>query len=167
LLVRRDDARAAYSPRERDAIAFARAGYTNKRVAIELGISEATACEVFVAAARKLGVRSRLDLVRVFGGSAPGEGVMAAPPEGLEISSCIWHGEDCLLLTFPSKKPKWPRGLTAAERVVAAMLIEGASTAAIARCRQTSERTVANQVASILRKAGSASRLELASCVFR
>lgn len=51
--------------------------------------------------------------------------------------------------------------LTAAEREVTALLLEGASNAEIAATRRTSERTVANQVASILRKLGVAGRSEV------
>lgn len=52
-------------------------------------------------------------------------------------------------------------GLTAAEREVASLLVAGATNAEIARERGAALRTVANQVASILRKAGVSSRYEL------
>lgn len=53
--------------------------------------------------------------------------------------------------------------LTATEAEVARMAASGASTSAIARTRRVSERTVANQLASIYRKLGLTSRLELAA----
>jgi DNA-binding CsgD family transcriptional regulator len=53
--------------------------------------------------------------------------------------------------------------LTAGEREVAALAATGLSNAGIARCRGTSERTVANQMASILRKLRVGSRYELAA----
>jgi DNA-binding NarL/FixJ family response regulator len=54
-----------------------------------------------------------------------------------------------------------PAELTAAERDVLARVARGQSNAAIARARKTSARTVANQVASLLRKTGSSSRYDL------
>lgn len=54
-------------------------------------------------------------------------------------------------------------GLTAAEDEVLALLLDGYNNAAIAKARGTSPRTAANQVASIFRKLGVASRAELAA----
>ena len=51
--------------------------------------------------------------------------------------------------------------LTMAEREVTALLLAGASYADIAHCRESSTRTVANQVASVFRKLGVHSRAEL------
>jgi DNA-binding NarL/FixJ family response regulator len=56
-----------------------------------------------------------------------------------------------------------PERLTRAERAVAAAAARGASNEDIARERRTSTRTVANQLASIYRKLGIASRAELAA----
>ena len=62
----------------------------------------------------------------------------------------------------------WRRGdlmaLTPAERDVHRLVIEGSSNLEIARARQTSVRTVTNQLATICRKFGVFSRSELASC---
>lgn len=51
--------------------------------------------------------------------------------------------------------------LSESERAVCALLLGGASNAEIAAARKTSPRTVANQVASMLKKLGVASRFEL------
>jgi DNA-binding NarL/FixJ family response regulator len=53
--------------------------------------------------------------------------------------------------------------LSTAEREVAALAAAGLRNAAIAAYRRTSVRTVANQMASILRKLGVSSRYELAA----
>ena len=61
-----------------------------------------------------------------------------------------------------SGSPRAPSGsLSAAEQDVLVSLVRGASNREIATRRRVSERTVANQVASILRKVGVASRFEL------
>lgn len=54
-----------------------------------------------------------------------------------------------------------PDDLSAAERDVLDRVVRGDSNAVIARARKTSARTVANQVASLLRKTGASSRYEL------
>lgn len=51
--------------------------------------------------------------------------------------------------------------VTHAERSVLDLVISGASNAHIAYVRGTSARTVANQIASLLRKLGASSRFEL------
>jgi DNA-binding CsgD family transcriptional regulator len=53
------------------------------------------------------------------------------------------------------------RTLTDAEREVLALVTRGASNDEIARARQVSIRTIANQVASLLRKLDASSRFEL------
>lgn len=57
--------------------------------------------------------------------------------------------------------------LTDAERDVALRVAEGQSNAAIAEARGTHVRTVANQLASLFRKLGVASRAELRAAVAR
>ena len=56
-----------------------------------------------------------------------------------------------------------PEGLSAAERQVASEAASGLSNAAIGKKRGRSPRTIANQLASIYRKLGIASRAELAT----
>ena len=51
--------------------------------------------------------------------------------------------------------------LTHAEREVATLVIDGLGNAAIAARREVSARTIANQIASIFRKTGAQSRVEL------
>jgi DNA-binding CsgD family transcriptional regulator len=54
-------------------------------------------------------------------------------------------------------------GLTTAEEEVLLLLLDGHDNATIARIRGTAPRTTANQVASIFKKVGVASRAELAA----
>jgi DNA-binding NarL/FixJ family response regulator len=57
--------------------------------------------------------------------------------------------------------------LTPSERAVADLVARGASNEEIARRRRTSTRTVANQIASILRKLGVSSRVAVARAIAR
>src|SRR5262245_8292819 len=68
---------------------------------------------------------------------------------------------DIAVLSVPAHVVSDDVNLTAAERDVARLLARGLSNARIARLRRTSTRTVANQVASLLRKVGAESRADL------
>jgi DNA-binding CsgD family transcriptional regulator len=72
-------------------------------------------------------------------------------------------GETLLVISFPIDEPHLSPQLTDAEAEVARLAIDGLSNAMIAARRGTSLRTVANQMASILRKLGVQSRRELAA----
>jgi DNA-binding NarL/FixJ family response regulator len=67
-----------------------------------------------------------------------------------------------VLFVHPLPKAR-VEGLTSAEEEVLAFLLDGYDNASIAAARGTSARTTANQVASIFRKLGVASRAELAA----
>ncbi len=85
------------------------------------------------------------------------------PPSGL----VAWHldlgdGQELALFELETSD-SWPRatGVTAAERAVLALAAAGLSNAEAAARRGVSPRTVANQMASLFRKLGVHSRLEL------
>lgn len=100
---------------------------------------------------------------------APGMGREDAPmgsvaPEGLRVSSLRVGSEELLVLSHPFEPPDLSATpLTGAEAEVALLAIRGLSNRAIASERGTSVRTVANQMASVLRKLHVASRQELAA----
>jgi DNA-binding CsgD family transcriptional regulator len=54
------------SPRERQAVAYARMGHSNKFIAYELGISASTVGVLLHRAAQKLGAKSRFDLFAAY-----------------------------------------------------------------------------------------------------
>ncbi len=72
--------------------------------------------------------------------------------------------EELVVLTMPVLATHTLE-LSGAERHVLALILEGKSNASIAGVRGTAVRTVANQVTSIFRKLGVASRAELAARV--
>jgi DNA-binding NarL/FixJ family response regulator len=61
--------RHALTLREREVLAAVALGHANKRIALELGVSESTVSAALRGAARKLGVRSRVELARILGPS--------------------------------------------------------------------------------------------------
>lgn len=94
---------------------------------------------------------------------AAGSSVELGPPRGLRAHA-ISNDLDLVLLEWETALPgvaEAGRRLTAAELEITALLQCGLSNAEIARQRDRSPRTVANQLASIFRKCRVSSRLEL------
>ena len=81
----------------------------------------------------------------------------------VKTKQVVLDGETYLVIEWSP-----PAGtMTAAERAVAELVARGATNQEIAQLRRTSTRTVANQVASILRKLGLSSRVAIAALVAR
>jgi len=78
-------------------------------------------------------------------------------PKGLEVQLV---DDDLAIFAWDAERPATP-DLTPAERDVLTRITRGASNAAIATARKTSERTVANQVARLLKKLDASSRYDL------
>jgi DNA-binding NarL/FixJ family response regulator len=77
-------------------------------------------------------------------------------------TTMLQSGEDTFaIVSFPESGPELPASLSSAEAEICRMLLNGASNAEIARRRRRSERTIANQVASVLKKLGARSRADL------
>lgn len=89
-----------------------------------------------------------------------------APPAGLRIVRLHVDDGVVLVFSFPRTLP-WPESLTAAERAVGELALDGMTNAEIARIRGTALRTVGNQMAALFRKVGARSRLELAARLLR
>ncbi len=105
-------------------------GLPNKAIAYSLGWSESVTARRLSRAGAKLGLTNTRALARVLAGLGVGE-----PSRAIDVSV-----------------------LTPSERDVASLLAEGLSNEAIATRRGVSVRTVANQVAAVLRKTGADSR---------
>ena len=86
--------------------------------------------------------------------------------DGPQVTYFQVGGEEFAVLAVPAA-PALPSSLSAAERAVVKLVIAGRSNAEIARARRVSVRTVANQVASILRKLGVGSRASLIAALAR
>ena len=122
----------ALSQREVDVLSMAARGMPTKLVAYGLGLSSGTVSSALGRAASKLGLATRIELLR--------------------LAATLAHDPRASAL---------PATLTSAESEVLALLREGLSNEQIARMRSRSVRTVANQVASLLRKTKRPSRRAL------
>ncbi|WP_437959466.1 LuxR C-terminal-related transcriptional regulator [Sorangium sp. So ce119] len=128
------ESHARFSAREIDVLRLAARGFTGKGITYALGLPPSSVSTALASAAAKVGLRSRHALVEV-----------AVAMFGVRSS-------DAPVAT-----------LTPAERDVLELLRRGLTNAEIARLRERSIRTVANQVAAVLHKCGAPSRRALAA----
>lgn len=120
--------------REREVVGLIGRGKLPKEVASELGISGPTVSRCIERVGKKLGIHDRLGVLRF--------AVDVSGAERREIDLTI---------------------LTPMEREILALVEAGYSNAQIADFRKCSRHTVANHIASLLRKTGCGSRRILAS----
>jgi DNA-binding CsgD family transcriptional regulator len=127
------------SSAEREVVERVAAGDSNKVIAFDLGLAESSVATRLGRASRKLAASSRVELIRAWREHT--------------------HDDPIGYVTALAQSPR----LTHGEIDVAKLILSGASNGEIAAARSTSPRTVANQVASVLRKLGVRSRSELAA----
>jgi DNA-binding NarL/FixJ family response regulator len=136
----------ALRPREQSVMDFVLAGRSGKWIALELQLSQATVTRALSSGLRKLGVANLGALA----------GVRTA--RFVLFSGLIPEME--LAIARLTTATVWG-DLSYAERSVIMDFLDGKCIAAIARGRDTSPHTVANQIASAYRKLGISSRREL------
>jgi DNA-binding NarL/FixJ family response regulator len=153
--------------RERRAvIEFVRTA-SGSDVAVELDVAESTVRQYLRSAMLKLGVQHRSELLQI--AFATGflrrktTGHELRPPDRPSHHSTVRRVDDDLsVLSIPLVPSSLVlRHLTNAECEICRYVMLGWSTDQIARQRETSERTVANQLASIFRKLDITDRYEL------
>lgn len=91
----------------------------------------------------------------------------STPPSDLRVVR-FRHGDDEIaVLSYSHDSPTLPSCLSPAEREVVELALVGMTNEQIALQRGCSQRTIANQLASVFRKLGVRSRVELAvRCLF-
>lgn len=117
---------------ELDAVSYAARGLSAKLVSYALGVSEPRISSRLASAASKIGLATRLELVRL-----------------------------AAMLTRDPRARFSTTALTTTEQDVLELLAQGLSNAEIAAMRNRSVRTIANQVAQLLRKTRATSRRDL------
>ncbi len=152
VLVQTADAHAL-TRRERQVVAYASRGLSNKVIAYELGIASSTVSTHLSCAAAKLGVQSRGAVIRIFVALSSGK-------PGVSVSYYRAAGQRFAVLSLPVG-PAVPEVLSPAERDVVELAFAGKSNAAIARTRGVSTRTVENQIAAAMKKLNVTSRANL------
>jgi DNA-binding CsgD family transcriptional regulator len=145
----------AISPRELQVVAHASLGYSNKRIAYELAIAPSTVSTHLSHAAAKLGLRSRTVMIQTYAALAA-----KLSTTNVAVSYVRWDGDEFAVISLPIA-PDLPDTLSSAEREVVVLVFAAKSNAAIARARGVSVHTVANQLASAMKKLGVGSRADL------
>lgn len=127
---------------------WAARGHSEKLIAYELGVAPGTVSSLLVRAYRKLGVRSRAELVAQF----------SVPERALRATL----GRSDVMIFSAAKAAVQTAKLSAAEQEIARAAASGQRNRTIARARGVSEATVAKQLLSVYRKLGITTRTELA-----
>lgn len=138
---------------ERQVSEYVGLGRSSKEISYILGVSSSAVTNCTARVQTKLGLSSRTELTAFF---APG-GLRA------KLAEVSIAGEKLLVGAYPLINEKQVLPLTDAERSILAHLLAGSTNNDIAQRRNTSDRTVANQVQSIFDKLQVRSRSELAA----
>jgi len=83
-------------------------------------------------------------------------------PSGLQVRRSRFQGVEVAILSHTLQRPRWPEGLTPAEREVGELLLAGLRRVHIAEKRNVSIHTVNNQIRALFQKLRIHSRSELA-----
>jgi len=174
----------AITDRQRLVIGYRAYCQTLATIADELDVSVPTVANELALALGKIGLTYDTELPVVFGMgltllpagqsrrplsmSRLRTAVRRAPfslPRGTRAEVAAHGGRAAVRLSFPAPKTNWSEALTSAEKDVAGDILAGLANGAIGKKRGSSVRTVVNQVASIFKKIGAHSRLELSLVV--
>lgn len=123
-------------------------GHSDKLIAYDLGWPEGTVRAMTHRILKKLGLRSRVEVVTHF-----------QAPEA--VRRVLVAGGSVVALQWKAKHREHPP-LSKAESDILSLIVSGRSTNEIATLRKRSTRTIANQLASAYRKLGVRSRAEAA-----
>lgn len=158
-VLRRERPPGKLSPRERCVIERLIGGSSQKTVSFDLGVALTTVSVHLRVALDKLGIRRWEHAVLA------GAIIMAGGPSAVESGSGAKPGplgaDEQLAIAKVELCPSSLSELTLAEREVTFLVVDGLTNAEIGVQRNSSPRTVANQIAAVFRKLGVHGRLEL------
>ena len=146
----------ALTARERVVLQYASRCASNKEIGFALGLSESTIASAVSGILRKLRCRRRSDLL-----------ALAHVDQALHAEVAVGGNRIGVLSLSGGVRSPLADKLSAAERDIAALLVDGKTNAEIARARGTSQRTVADQVHGIFEKLGLRGRSELVNALTR
>lgn len=150
----------ALTRRECKVVEYASLGYSNKLIAYELGIESSTVSTHLSNASAKLGLHTRTAIIQTRAA------LTRQDPSDTSVAYIERSGKRFAIVAMPTKPPL-PASLSPAEREVVTLAFAAQSNAAIARTRGVSTRTVANQIASAMKKLGVGSRADMAAYLTR
>lgn len=131
-------------------------GESGVSLARNVGVSQAAMSEVIKRLVRKIGLRSRAELLWF---CREHEGL--GPPTTLKAARLRTADGEMVILAAAMRPAELAIPLTHAERAILLYILEGKSNPAIARSRNTSPSTVANQVMHLRKKLRVSTRYEI------
>lgn len=156
-------ARSVVSSRDLRIFTRVLLGEPQKVIGFELKLSPSSITSAASACARAMGVESRarrVPMLLLLAAAAAEDGNIAATAR---VGPFVYRGVEYQVVSTVRPDPGiWPE-LTPSERDIIMLLAERRTNAEIAAERSTSIRTVANQLATIMRKLGSNSRTHVLS----
>lgn len=141
--------------RERRILELVATGAANKAIAFEVGVSTSRVGNQLRELAERLGAGTRVALILRL------RHLLELRRPALEVTFSIDDDPRCFAVGVSPRLDPARLPITSSQLAIAELILEGCSNAEIAERRQTSQRTVANQVAALLRQAGFSSRFEL------
>lgn len=157
LLLRENrDPQIPLTAREREIVEHASRGHSNKRIAHDLGVGSSTVSTHLSRAGAKLGLRTRTAIIQARKALAREHAIVSL----LEVA------RERFAVVSVAAVPA-PDTLSSAEWEVVRLVVAGESNARIAQARGVSERTVANQIASAMKKLGVGSRADMTAYLAR
>lgn len=145
-----------FSTRNLDLLERCASGETSVSLASHMRISQAAVSELLKRLVKKIGLRSRSELLW-FCREHAGLG----PPKTLRAARLRTFGGEIVVLVAAMRPAEVAIPLTHAERAILLAVLEGKSNPAIARSRKTSPSTVANQVMQLRHKLRVSTRYEI------
>jgi DNA-binding NarL/FixJ family response regulator len=143
-----------FSPQHLALLERSACGESSVSLARDLGVSQAAVCELLKRLVRRIGLRSRTELLW-FCRERTGLG----PPNTLRAARLRSAGGEFVVLGAAMQPSEVSVPLTRAERSILLELFDGKTNSAIARSRRTAVSTVANQVMALRDKLGAAAAL--------
>jgi DNA-binding CsgD family transcriptional regulator len=135
-----------------------------KRVAYEIGISQSSVTATLKRSLEKIGIKGTPKqipaIVVLTALAAPGDQAATA-------ATVTLGGQDHLLISAERSDRNLTSALTAAERDIVRLILDGCSNESIASARGSAPRTIANQLGCVFRKLGVSGRIELLVCLAR
>ena len=138
-----------------------------KEVAIEWGLSPSTVAGALKQCLERLGVSGTTSRISPLLVSAAYASQADAGPRWARSSELMLLGHTYQVVSVPRPEAKLAGVLTPAQYEVIRLLMEGKSHEAIARARNRSTRTIANQLGAVFRKLGVSGRTELIRALVR
>jgi DNA-binding NarL/FixJ family response regulator len=158
-----DSTLGAVEPRELRMLERVLVGEAQKVIALECGVAASTVTTTITQCMRKMGMACPSSRIPVFFMMAARAATLENRSVHVRLATFEYRGQTYAVVSARRPDPTLLGKLSTAERELVDLLVERHTNAEIARIRATSNRTVANQIANVLRKLRVAGRTGIVS----